>query len=102
VISSLAFVFVGWLGIALVGLLGLTISSRMDINDGHAVAVFDYGSSSVHMLARQIEQQQNARHQHREQQDADRHQRKQLIYLMNTLWLAMLGLGFAMFSAHQV
>ena len=101
-VSTLAFVFVGWLGIALVGLMGLYISTRIELNDGNAVADFDYGASSVRMLARQIKQQQNASHQDREQQDKERKQRKHLIYIMNTLWLAMIGLGFVMFSTHQV
>lgn len=101
-VSTLAFVFVGWLGIALVGLMGLYISTRIELNDGNAVADFDYGASSVRMLARQIKQQQNASHQDREQQDKERKQRKHLIYIMNTVWLAMIGLGFVMFTTHQV
>lgn len=102
VASAVAFVFVGWLGIALIGIMGLYVSTRLDLHDGNAVADFDYGSSAVHMLARQIEQQRNASHQDREQQDIERKQRKHLIYLMNTLWLAMIGLGFVMFATHQV
>lgn len=101
-VSYLAYAFVGWLGIGLVGLMGLYVSTRIDLMDGNAVADFDYGASSVHMLSRQIEQQRNATHHHREQHDKDRRVRKALIYLMNTLWLAMMGLGFAMFSVYQV
>ncbi len=102
IVSWLAFAFVGWLGIGLVGLMGLYVSTRIDLMDGHAVADFDYGASSVNMLARQVEQQQKAAPSQREQNEKDRRIRKALIYLMNTLWLAMMGLGFAMFSVYQV
>ncbi|NQV99595.1 MAG: hypothetical protein HQ483_07845 [Rhodospirillales bacterium] len=102
VAAALAFVFVGWLGIALVGLMGLYVSTRIDLNDGNAVADFDYGASSVRMLALQIEQQRLAGDHDRAQNAHDRRMRKTLIYLMNTVWLAMMALGFVMFTTHQL
>lgn len=101
-VSILAYVMVGWLGIALVGLMGLYISTRVDLHDGNAVADFDYGSSAVTMLARQIDERNRAHHHQQEQIEIERTNRKSLIYFLNTFWLAMMALGFVMFSIHQV
>jgi len=101
-VSTLAYILVGWLGIALVGLMGVYISIRIDLHDGNAVADFDYGSSAVTMLAKQIRERDQAQNHEREKLQKERSYRKKLIYLLNTLWLAMMALGFVMFSTRQV
>ncbi len=102
VVTAFAYLLVGWLGIALVGLTGLYISTRIELNDGNAVADFDYGGTSVKMLAKQIDEQRRASPRDRVVHEQQRKDRKHLVYLMNTLWLAMIGCGFVLFTTHQI
>ncbi len=101
-VSAIAFAYVGWLGIFIVGLIGMTVSVRLEMNDGNAVPGQDYDGHSVRILARQLHERAPKSGEQKQAEAARAEKRRRLIYLLNTAWLAMIGLGFAMFATHQL
>ena len=56
-LAAVAFSFVGWLGVGLVGMAGLVITTRLDLFDGHAMPEIGHGHNPVTLYARQLERQ---------------------------------------------
>lgn len=102
IVTSAAMTFLGWFGMFLVGAIGLLISTRLELHDGIAVPDFDYGSTSVDIIARQREQRDNAGWQEQIEEKKRKDRQNYITYIMNTVWLAMIALGLVMFSLHQV
>jgi hypothetical protein len=102
VAAQIAFLYLGWFGLCLIGVLGMTVTMRMDLHGGHAIADQDYGSSSVEMYARQLRQADNASPEEKQAAAADKAKRQKMIYILNTLWMALIGFGLAMFFTHQI
>jgi len=102
VVSTIMFLVLGWFGIFIVGIIGMIITIRIDLHDGNAISDFDYGSTSVTMFAKQIRQRDRLKGLERLRDQNDRRDRSRLVYVLNTVWLSMIGLGLAMFSIHQI
>jgi len=97
--SAIMFLVLGWFGIFIIGMI---ITIRIDLHDGNAISDFDYGSTSVTMFAKQIRQRDQLKGLERLRDQNDRRDRSRLVYVLNTVWLSMIGLGLAMFSVHQI
>jgi len=80
----------------------MIITIRIDLHDGNAISDFDCGSTSVTMFAKQIRQRDQLKGLERLRDQNDRRDRSRLVYVLNTVWLSMIGLGLAMFSVHQI
>jgi len=102
VVTSVTMIFLGWFGMFLIGIAGLLISTRLELHDGIAVPDFDYGSSSVSIIARQNAERDQAGWQDQIDEKNRKARQKALIYNLNTLWMTMMALGLVMFSTHQV
>ena len=102
-LSALAYAQIGWLGIGIIGLFGLLISTRIDLHDGHALAESDFGSGDVPHYARQreVERSQTSPEQ-RMAMTAERQKRARLLYLVNTVFIAMTALGLRLFVLYQL
>ncbi len=104
VIGALLFAYVGWLGVGILGLFGLLISVRTELFDDHAVGTSEHGSGTVDMIARQA---RTAAEDHRSPEDkmkaaAGRAKRLDVLYLVNTVCIALMTVGFGMFVLHQL
>ncbi|MFQ5775382.1 MAG: hypothetical protein ACE5GS_12750 [Kiloniellaceae bacterium] len=103
VLALVAFSQVGWLGIGLVGLVGLLISVRLDLHGGRAVADISHGSSGVRMYARQLAEEESRSSPEQKMAAAEeRAKRSRVLYLINTVWIAMIAFGFGLFFLHQL
>ena len=102
IVTYVAMAFVGWFGMFLIGVLGMVVTTRVDLHDGIAVADLDYGSTSVGMIARQKAEREQADWQGQVEEKERRAKHKHAIYIFNTIWLAMIALGLVMFSVHQI
>ena len=102
-LSALAYAQIGWLGIGIIGLFGLLISTRIDLHGGHALAESDFGSGDVPHYARQREvQRSQTSPEHKLALTAERQKRARLLYLVNTVFIAMTALGLGLFVLYQL
>jgi len=102
-VAGAAYSYVGWLGIGLVGLAGLLISTRLSLHGGHAVADSGFGSGAVGMYAKQIkESRSHTSPEARMAADEERAKRSKTLFLINTAFIGMIALGFGGFFLHQV
>lgn len=101
--AALAFAWVGWLGIGVLGLLGLVVSTRLDLDGGYAVSDISHGASEVGMYARQLQEQDTRTSpEDRLAAAAERVARSRVLYLINTVFIAMTALGLGLFVRHQL
>lgn len=102
-LALVAFLYVGWLGIGLIGIFGLLVSTRIDMHDGYAIADGFEGSNPVHMLAKQIkETESNSSPEKDKARQQEKHRRSKLFYLINTVFFVMSFLGIGLFFLHQI
>jgi len=101
-LAWLLFGLVGWLGVGLVGLIGLMIASRVALDDGRAVPDADFGSTGVGIVARQMEEERRIPPERRPARWAEQEQRSAIVYFVNTIGIALAGLGLALFVVHQL
>ncbi|MGF1611251.1 MAG: hypothetical protein ACFCUQ_17750 [Kiloniellales bacterium] len=101
-LALLLFAFVGWLGVGLVGLIGLVITSRVALSGGHAVPESDFGSTGVGIVARQMEEAARMPPEQRAGRWAEQEKRSAVLYFVNTICIALAALGFALFVLHQL
>ena len=92
----------GWLGVGLVGLLGLMISSRVALDGGRAVPDADFGATGVGILAAQIGEERRIPPDQRAALRAEQEKRSAGVYFVNTIGIALVALGFALFVVHQL
>ena len=93
----------GWLGIGLIGLLGLVITTRVDLHGGHAVGDVGHGASGVGLLAKQIEAREaHSSPEQRMAEAAERAKRSRGLYILNTVLICMTVFGFGLFVLHQL
>lgn len=95
-VSVIAFLFIGWLGIFLIGVLGMTVTSNMELNGNYTI------TTDVKISARRVEEFEKASASQKKMSAAEKAKQSRLVYILNTVWLAMIALGLAMFSAHQI
>ena len=102
-LSALAYWQVGWLGIGLLGLIGLVITTRIDLHGGHAVADSGHGTGAVGLLAKQIEAQKaHTSPEQRMAEAAERAKRSRGLYILNTVLIGMTVFGLGLFVLHQL
>jgi hypothetical protein len=101
-LAWLLFAYVGWLGVGLVGLVGLVISSRVALFRGRAVPDSDFGSTDVGLLARQVEEEDRTPAEQRAARWAQEDKRSAVVYFANTVCIALAALGFTLFFVHQL
>ena len=103
VVSALAYWQVGWLGVGLVGLVGLIITTRLDLHGGHAVVDSDHGSGAVPLLAKQLDARTSGvSPEQRMAEAAERARRSRGLYIVNTVLIAMTVFGFGLFVLYQL
>ena len=104
VIGALLFAYLGWLGVGILGLFGLVISVRMELFDDHAVGTSEHGSGTVDMIARQarMASEDGRSPEAKMKAAAGRSQRLNVLYLVNTVCIALIAIGFGMFVLHQL
>ena len=93
---------VGWLGVGLVGLIGLMISSQVTLHGGRAVPDSDFGSTGVGIVARQMEEEHRLPPDQRASRWAEQEKRSAVLYFVNTIGIALAVLGFTLFVVHQL
>jgi hypothetical protein len=103
-VSAFAFSLVGWIGIGIIGLLGLVISASVALHSGHSVAVGELGTGDVRMYARQLDEAGRSRSSPEEKMAAAAIQakRSKVLYLINTVFITMMVLGFGAFFFYQI
>jgi hypothetical protein len=89
-------------GVGLVGLIGLVIASRVTLEGGRAVPDCDFGSTGVGIVARQMEEEHRIPPEQRAARWAEQEKRSAIIYLVNTICIALAALGFTLFVVHQL
>lgn len=99
-LGAVLFATVGWLGLGLLGLFGLLVSVRFDLHGGTAAGI----SSNIAMKhhARHLEERLRAAPEQKAAEAAERSERERALYIINTICLALIGLGFSMFVRHQL
>lgn len=96
------FQLVGWLAIALIGLLVLCASVWLDMLGGHALSDIQPGGEAVHLLARQMTERQRASPEQKLALAAEEDSRRQRHYIARTVGVALTAVGIGMFLLHQV
>ncbi len=95
--------YVGWLGIGLVGLVGMVVSTRLSLHGGHAVADSDHGTGAVGMLAKQVdEKRSHIRPEEKMAAQAEKERGSRVLFLINTAFIGMMALGFGLFLLHRI
>lgn len=104
ILAAAAYWLVGWLGVGLLGLIGLSVSNQVDLHGGHAAADFAHGKSIITGYARQLDEARAAASspEQRMAAAAEREKRSNTVYLTNTVFIALIALGFGLFAIHEV
>ena len=90
--------YVGWLAFTMIGVLGLMISARLQINDGDAVPDYHYGSTGVYLISMQRREREKLPPELRHHHAHEQRERNRLIKAVNGIWIAYLLLGLVMFA----
>ena len=102
VVAVVSFTYIGWLGIGLLGLIGLLVSTRLDLHGGHAVPDTGQGTTAVDLYARQLEEKAQSSPDQMLADKARRADRSKLLYIINTICMCLIILGFYMFVRYQL
>ena len=96
-LSAFAYSLVGWFGIGSVGLLGLVISTNIDLHSGS-------GGGDVLLYARQLEETRKSlgSPEQKVAAAAERAKMSRTLKLINSVFIAMTVLGFWFFVRHQL
>jgi hypothetical protein len=103
-LSVFVYWLVGWIGIGTVGVFGLFISTTVALNSGSA-SVGDYiGSSDASLYTRGVQVQRSSQISPEQKMAAEAEQgkRSRTLYVINSIFLAMIALGVWMFIQHDL
>ncbi len=103
--SVIAYILVGWLGIAIIGLIGLVISVNISLYGDQAMpASGGHGGGDVAMIARQIEEARRSQSSPEQKMAAAaaRAKRSKTLYAVKLFFLSMALSGFWLFSRYQI
>jgi hypothetical protein len=89
---------IGWLALPLIGVIGLLISARLQINDGDAVPDFHYGSTGVYLMTLQDKARSQLPREQSHHHAFERRERRRLLKAVNGIWIAYCVLGFVMYA----
>jgi hypothetical protein len=103
-LSAFAYSLIGWVGVGTVGLLGLVISTNFNLHSGPALADRDFESGDVPLYARQLEEVQKSRSSPEQKAAATAllAKRSRVLYLINTVFISIMALGFGLSILHQL
>lgn len=103
-LSALAYSLIGWIGIGTIGLFGLVVSTNIALHGGHAVADSGFGSGNVPMYAKQLDEARKSQSSPEQKMAAAAVQanRSRVLYVINSVFIAMTALGFGLFIRHQL
>lgn len=103
-LSAVAFSLVGWIGTGIIGLIGLVISANITLSSGNALAAGELGSADVSMYARQLDEARRSQSSPEQKMAAMAAQarRSKVLYLINSVFIAITALGFGLFALHQL
>jgi hypothetical protein len=100
--AVVSFFYIGWLGVGLLGLIGLLVSIRLDLHGGHAVPDTGQGTTAVELYAKQLEEKARSSPDQKLADKAHRAERSKLLYLINTVCMSLIIFGFYMFIRFQL
>ncbi len=100
-LGAVLFAYLGWLGLGLLGLSGLLITTRLELYGDNAAAQFPSVMGVKHQV-RRIEAQRRLSPEEKQAAAARRSERSRAIYLVNTVCLSLIMLGFSMFFIRQM
>ena len=100
--AVVSFSYIGWLGVGLLGLIGLLVSIRLDLHGGHAVPDTGQGSTAVDLYAKQLEEKARSSPDQMLADKERRAERSKLLYLINTVCMCLIIFGFYMFIRFQL
>lgn len=103
-LSAFAYSLIGWIGIGTIGLFGLVVSTNIALHGGHAVADSGFGSGDVPMYAKQLDEARKSQSSPEQKMAAAAVQanRSRVLYVINSVFIAMIALGFGLFIRHQL
>jgi hypothetical protein len=102
--SAVAYIQVGWLGIGIIGLIGLVISINISLHGDQAMSASGgHGSGDVPMIARQLEESRRSQSSPEQKKAvaAARAKRSKTLYVTKLIFLGMALSGFWLFSRFQ-
>jgi hypothetical protein len=102
--SALVYIQVGWLGIGIIGLIGLMISVNISLHGDQAMSAGGgHGSGDVPMIARQLEEARRSQSSPEQKMAAAvaRARRSKKLYVIKLFFLGMALSGFWLFSRYQ-
>ena len=102
VAAVVSFTYIGWLGIGLLGVIGLLVTTRLDLHGGLAVPDTGQGTTAVDLYARQLKEQAQLPPDQKIADEARRAARSKLLYIINTVCMCMILIGFYMFVRYQL
>jgi uncharacterized membrane protein len=102
VTAVFSFTYIGWLGVALLGLIGLLVSVRLDLHGGHAVPDTGQGTTAVGLYAKQIEEKKSSSPDQKLAEKERRAERSKLLYIINTVCMCLIIFGLYMFIRFQL
>lgn len=97
-ITLLASSLIGWLAFPLIGVVGLLVSARLQINDGDAVPDFHYGATGVYLVAMQNQARSKLSPEQAHHHAFERRERNRLLKAVNGIWVAYCVLGLVMYA----
>ena len=103
--SAVAYIQVGWLGIAIIGLFGLVVSVNISLHGDQAMSASGgHGSGDVPMIARQLEEARRSQSSPEQKKAvaAARAKRSKILYAIKLFFLGMALSGFWLFSRYQI
>ena len=102
--SAIVYIQVGWLGIGIIGLIGLVISVNISLHGDQAMSASGgHGSGDVPMIARQLEEARRSQSSPEQKMAAAaaRAKRSKKLYVIKLFFLGMTLSGFWLFSRYQ-
>ena len=102
--SAIAYTQVGWLGIGIIGLIGLVVSVNISLYGDNAMSPSGgQGSSDVFMIARQLEEARRSQSSPEQKMAAAaaKDKRSKTLYVIKLFFLVMTLSGFWLFSRYQ-
>ena len=102
IVAVVSFTYIGWLGVGLLGLIGLLVSTRLDLHGGHAVPDTGQGTTAVDLYAKQLEEKTRSSPDQMLADKARRTARSKLLYMINTACMCLIVFGFYMFIKYQL
>jgi len=92
-IVVMAFAYLGWFGVFIIGLLGMSQTVLIDLNDVHPTTGLNPAAlrEKIRIIG------DNAK-----EEIVDRIIKQKIFFILNTIWMVMIVLGFLLFITYQI